>query len=108
MTEVQTTSAQDGGNRPAGTRPQLAVVVPVHNEADNIETLITEIAQALDGRFDFEIVYVDDASTDATADTLAAAAKSCAALRIVRRHRQRSGQSAAVATGVTAEGAGPR
>ena len=101
MTEVQTTSAQDGGNRPAGTRPQLAVVVPVHNEADNIETLIAEIVQALDGRFDYEIVYVDDASSDATADTLAAAAKSYAALRVVR-HRQRSGQSAAVATGVTA------
>ncbi len=101
MTEVQTTSSQGGGNQSAGTRPQLAVVVPVHNEADNITPLIAEIVQALDGRFDFEIVYVDDASTDATADTLAAAAKTCAALRIVR-HRQRSGQSAAVATGVTA------
>ena len=40
--------------------PDLSVVVPVHNERDNIVPLLTEIASALRGKADFEIVYVDD------------------------------------------------
>ena len=42
----------------------LAVVVPVFNERDNIPPLLAEIAAALRGRIDFEIIYVDDDSTD--------------------------------------------
>ena len=44
----------------------MSVVVPVRNEADNIAPLIAEIAAALDGRSAFEIIYVNDGSTDAT------------------------------------------
>lgn len=44
--------------------PELSVVVPVFNEQDNIPPLLAEIAAALRGRVDFEIVYVDDASRD--------------------------------------------
>src|ERR1700681_385059 len=53
-----------------GDRPAVSIVVPVKNEAGNIEPLVAEIAAALgaDGRF--EIVYVDDGSTDATPDQL--------------------------------------
>lgn len=101
MTATPTPSPNDGASAAAGSRPQLAVVVPVHNESDNIAVLIAEIRAALDGRFDYEIVYVDDASTDSTASELANTAATCPNLRVVR-HRQRSGQSAAVATGVTA------
>ena len=46
--------------------PQLSVVVPVHNEEDNVAPLVGEIVAALRDRIAFEIVYVDDASTDAT------------------------------------------
>src|ERR1700751_6380870 len=51
----------------------VSIVVPVRNEADNIALLIAEIAAALDGRWAYEIVYVNDGSTDATAERLAAA-----------------------------------
>ena len=42
--------------------PQLSVVVPVHNEEDNVAPLVGEIVAALRGKIDFEIVYVDDTS----------------------------------------------
>jgi dolichol-phosphate mannosyltransferase len=46
---------------------ELSVVIPVKNEAGNIAPLVAEIAAALDGHVDYEIVYVDDGSSDATA-----------------------------------------
>lgn len=81
--------------------PRLAVVVPVHDEAGNIASLIAEIRAALEGKTAYEIIYVDDASSDGTADELNKAAAGCPALRILR-HRACSGQSAAIATGVDA------
>src|SRR5258706_5157205 len=80
---------------------ELSVVVPVHNEADNIAPLVAEIAAALDGRVDYEIVYVDDASTDGTVAALGALRSSRPRLRVVR-HGERCGQSAAIRTGVRA------
>ena len=50
--------------------PQLSVVVPVFNEQDNVAPLVAEIVAALRGLLPFEIVYVDDASRDATAQRL--------------------------------------
>jgi dolichol-phosphate mannosyltransferase len=81
------------------TAPTVSIVVPVRNEADNIAPLIDEIAAALDGRWDYEIVYVDDGSADATARRLT---EIMARRRNVRqiRHETSSGQSAAVRTGV--------
>lgn len=79
----------------------LSVVVPVHNEAENIKPLIDEIDAALDGTLDFEIVYVDDASTDGTADALKAMQAANKRLRVLT-HGARSGQSRAVITGIKA------
>jgi dolichol-phosphate mannosyltransferase len=80
--------------------PQVAVVVPVKNEAENILPLIAEIDAALRGRA-HEIVYVDDGSDDATPAQLAAAKTQYPSLRVLR-HSESCGQSAAVATGVRA------
>ncbi len=52
---------------------QWSVVVPVKNEAENIAPLFAEILAALEGRGEFEVLYVDDGSTDATPARLAAA-----------------------------------
>jgi glycosyltransferase involved in cell wall biosynthesis len=79
--------------------PAVSIVVPVRNEADNIAPLVAEIVAALDGRWVYEIVYVNDGSTDATADRLADLMKTQRELRQVR-HASSSGQSAAVRTGV--------
>jgi dolichol-phosphate mannosyltransferase len=81
--------------------PALSVVVPVHNEAGNIVPLLTEIAAALDSRIDYEVVYVDDGSTDATAAELGLARRGLSRLRVVR-HRNRCGQSTALRSGVKA------
>jgi len=81
--------------------PDLSVVVPVHNERDNIVPLLTEIAAALHGRCDFEIVYVDDASKDDSLAVLGAAKAQFPELRVLR-HLQQSGQSTALRTGIKA------
>jgi dolichol-phosphate mannosyltransferase len=81
--------------------PAVSIVVPVRNEADNIAPLVTEIAAALDGRWVYEIVYVNDGSTDATDAALRAQMKARGNLRQLR-HAQSCGQSAAVRTGVRA------
>ena len=54
----------------SGANPAVSIVVPVRNEADNVAPLIAEIAAALDGRWAYEIIYVDDGSTDATPQRL--------------------------------------
>lgn len=79
----------------------LSVVVPVRNEQDNIAPLIAEIRAALDGAVDYEIVCVNDGSTDDTALRLAEIRLACSQLRVIR-HAQSCGQSAAVRSGVKA------
>ncbi len=79
----------------------LSVIVPVKNEADNILPLIAEIRAALSDGPAYEIVYVDDGSTDATPARLLEAAAAKDDLRIVT-HRASCGQSAALRTGVFA------
>lgn len=79
--------------------PDLSVVVPVKNEAENILPLVTEINAALENFIDFEIVYVDDGSDDATPEKLAETREKFPRLRVVR-HATSCGQSQAVATGV--------
>lgn len=86
--------------------PQLAVVVPVFNERDNVASLVHEITSALRGRApheggSFEIVYVDDHSRDDTLAVLTALKEQVPELRVVQHARQ-SGQSTAIRTGVKA------
>jgi dolichol-phosphate mannosyltransferase len=79
---------------------ELSVVVPVCNEAENVEPLAREIDAALQGRT-YEMIFVDDGSTDETAANLRKLKSSLPALRVLS-HSFRSGQSAAVASGVRA------
>ncbi|HEX8828507.1 MAG TPA: glycosyltransferase, partial [Xanthobacteraceae bacterium] len=78
--------------------PAVSVVVPVKNEAGNIAPLVAEIGGALRDRA-FEIVYVNDGSSDATEQELRALMSGRPWLRQVR-HAQSCGQSAAIRTGV--------
>ena len=79
----------------------VSIVVPVRNEAGNLAPLIAEIAAALDRRWAYEIIYVNDGSTDATPQRLAEIMKARANLRRID-HATSSGQSAAVRSGVRA------
>lgn len=78
---------------------KISIVVPVHNEADNISTLIAEIVKAMNGAEAYEIIYIDDGSNDDTAAVLKQELQRVEALRVIR-HQRSCGQSAAVYTGV--------
>jgi dolichol-phosphate mannosyltransferase len=90
-------------NLPSSDPAALAVsiVVPVRNEAENVAPLIAEITAALDGRWVYEIIYVNDGSTDATAQKLDAIMKQRGNVRQIA-HAASAGQSAAVRSGVRA------
>jgi dolichol-phosphate mannosyltransferase len=95
-------AAQDGPSQaglPAAV-PAVSVVIPAHNEAENLATLVPEIAAAL-GAMPHEIVVVDDASTDVTSAIVDQLASEGIAVRRLR-HPRSLGQSAAVMTGVIA------
>ncbi len=81
--------------------PDISVIVPVRNEAGNIRPLIEEIHAAMAGRWRFEVVYVDDGSTDQTGRELRDALAAFPALRVIR-HAEGCGQSAALRSGVLA------
>ena len=84
------------GSRP---RPDLSIVVPVCNEADNILPLIEEIDHTLKGQVTFELIYVDDGSRDDTHVYLAHAQCHYPYLTVLR-HRTCCGQSQALLTGI--------
>ena len=78
--------------------PEVSVVIPVCNEEENVAPLAREIVAALDGSA-FEIIFIDDGSTDGTAAALRALQGDIPQLRVLS-HSFRAGQSAAVCTGV--------
>jgi dolichol-phosphate mannosyltransferase len=79
----------------------VSVIVPVKNEAENVANLFHEIQGVLSDQkdLDYEIIYVDDGSTDQTSHILQELATSNASLRLLR-HISNCGQSTAVLTGV--------
>ena len=82
------------------TAIEISILVPVMNEAGNIRPLVEEISAALTGRR-FEIIYVDDASTDDSPAELASCAADIPELRVLR-HQTRAGQSAAIRSALLA------
>ncbi len=78
---------------------KISIVVPVYNEAENINPLIEEIVGAMAQAQAYEIIYVDDGSHDDTAAILKGAQQHVKALRMAR-HKHSCGQSAAIYTGV--------
>ena len=79
----------------------LSEVVPVKNEEENISPLVDEICAALDGSCQYEIVYVDDGSSDETWERLVALSQGLSQLKSIRL-RKSYGQSNAIHTGVKA------
>ncbi len=78
-----------------------SVVIPCYNEGDNIAHLVAEVVSAGGARQDYEIIMVDDASTDHTLETLQKLKTVQPRLRVIR-HALNRGQSAALCTGVAA------
>lgn len=85
---------------PMSDFPEISVVLPGFNEADNIPTMLQQVAVAVaqTGR-SFEIIYVDDGSTDNSREVLESLGGEYSNLRSIY-HRTNFGQSAAVLTGI--------
>jgi dolichol-phosphate mannosyltransferase len=77
----------------------ISIVIPIRNEAENIAPLISEIVGCMDKDVSFELIYVNDGSSDRTESELTLLMASRPWLRHVK-HETSCGQSAAVATGV--------
>jgi len=77
--------------------PAVSVILPVHDERESLASLVEEIGAALAGRT-FEVIAVDDQSTDGSLEELRRLARSAPELRVLRLAR-RGGQSGALAAG---------
>ncbi len=79
--------------------PEISLVIPVYNEAPNLEALYTEVTTALEawGR-PYEVLLIDDGSTDGSFETLRRLQASDARLRVIR-FRRNFGQTAAFSAG---------
>jgi dolichol-phosphate mannosyltransferase len=83
------------------TTMQISIVIPVHNEEGNIGCLLTEIHSCLGRNTTYEIICVDDHSTDNTAGAIAEKAESIPEVHCIHLVQQ-SGQSCALRKGVEA------
>ncbi|GBE08332.1 undecaprenyl-phosphate 4-deoxy-4-formamido-L-arabinose transferase [bacterium BMS3Bbin11] len=79
--------------------PDLSVVIPVQNEEENIRLLIEEVRQSLDGVLDYELIYVNDGSSDATLQILEEYRAGFPLLYVIS-HKMGAGQSTALRTGI--------
>lgn len=75
--------------------PDISIVIGVFNENGNIKPLVNAISDAFEG-VDWEIIYVDDASPDGTADTIIQLAQTNPRIRLIRRVGERGLASACV------------
>jgi glycosyltransferase involved in cell wall biosynthesis len=85
----------------ARAAPAISVIVPVRNEADNVAPLTEEIVAALIERWSFELIFVNDGSSDGTEAALTELIRERPWLRQIK-HAVSCGQSAAVRSGVVA------
>lgn len=77
----------------------LSVIIPFYNEAGNVIPLVQEIQACLSSRISFEIILVDDGSTDETYADIHSCQENDKSIKSVR-HKKRYGQSAALRSGV--------
>jgi glycosyltransferase involved in cell wall biosynthesis len=78
--------------------PDLSVVVPLLNEQDNIGPLYEQITQTLKDKYNYEIIFVDDGSSDGSFDILADLQKADNRMRVIS-FRKNFGQTAALSAG---------
>ncbi len=95
LTQSMTTETNTQSN------PEISVVIPMYNEADNVAPLLNEVRQALAGRIDYEILAVDDHSSDATAAEILRQRQRDPHVRLIQ-HRYNCGQSAGLRSGILA------
>jgi len=78
--------------------PEISIVVPLLNEEDNIGALCSQITKTMDGKYNYEVIFIDDGSSDNSFTILAGLQKNNPRLRIIR-FRRNFGQTAALSAG---------
>ena len=78
----------------------ISIVIPCRNEAENLTFLLDEVDRAMTGSA-YEVLVVDDGSTDRTGEVLGERIRAGRPLRHIR-HDRSAGQSAAVRSGMLA------
>lgn len=87
----------------ADTLPRLSVVIPLYKEEDNVERLVDELHAALElYPGEFELVVVDDGSTDRTRELLLESRSNRGDHIMVISHKRNLGQTQAMQTGLQA------
>jgi glycosyltransferase involved in cell wall biosynthesis len=84
--------------KPSRKRPELSIVVPFLNEEANLPDLYKQITETLTGKYDFEIIFVDDGSTDGGYEFLRKTHESDGRVQVIR-FRRNFGQTAAMSAG---------
>ena len=84
--------------KPSRKRPELSIVVPFLNEEANLPELYKQITEALTGKYEFEIVFVDDGSTDGGYEFLRKCHEADGRVQVIR-FRRNFGQTAAMSAG---------
>ena len=77
---------------------EISVVVPLLNEQDNVKALYEQITQTLAGKYEYEVIFIDDGSTDNSFTVLGGLQKADAKVRVIR-FRKNFGQTAALSAG---------
>ncbi len=99
MTDREVLNSRDGDEKGTGSTVEISVVVPIYNEAPNVEELIKRITDVLDPyKRSYEIIIVDDGSTDGTREILRKIVSDISVLRVIL-FRRNFGQSAAMTAG---------
>lgn len=89
---------------PAGRPTALSVVVPTYNERRNVPEVIRRLDETLSDVVAWEVIFVDDASPDGTADAVREAGASDRRVRLISRHNRRGLSSAVVEGALAATG----
>lgn len=76
----------------------VSIIIPVYNEARAVSEVVSRLSALSDPRWNYELVFVDDGSTDETASVLTRVARQ----HVVLRHRKNCGKGAALRTGFSA------
>ena len=82
----------------SGQLVEVSVVIPLLNEQDNIRALYDQLTQALGNKYQYELIFIDDGSTDGSFEILAGLHKADARVRVIR-FRRNFGQTAALSAG---------
>ena len=78
----------------------ISIVIPVLNEEKNIGSLIDEIITTLNNKIEYEIIVVDDGSSDRTTQNIKEKIKKNASIKLIA-HKKNYGQSCSLRTGIT-------